>query len=264
MATQTKPIELHYWPTPNGWKITIMLEELGVPFVGGGALAIFAMTAMAISQKEQERAGAQAPPPRDSVAASILAQILVAGGANDEDALRDIRREAGLGAPITRGVDVTNWAEAYARVSDRASSVRCCSRPRCSSSPDETRPIPLRQYAALLDLSFGLGFHTDALARLRETYGFDVRRSREGRAPARSGSRRRRHAAFRPRRRGAPRSFCGVLGLDVTANRQEIIAAYRSSWRSIIPIGSTGRPSEVQSAAAARFIEHHPGLRRRC
>ncbi len=27
-----KPIELHYWPTPNGWKIAIMLEECGLPY----------------------------------------------------------------------------------------------------------------------------------------------------------------------------------------------------------------------------------------
>lgn len=31
-ATQTKPIDLYYWPTPNGHKITILLEELGVPY----------------------------------------------------------------------------------------------------------------------------------------------------------------------------------------------------------------------------------------
>jgi GST-like protein len=30
--TQTRPIELYYWPTPNGWKITILFEELGVPY----------------------------------------------------------------------------------------------------------------------------------------------------------------------------------------------------------------------------------------
>jgi GSH-dependent disulfide-bond oxidoreductase len=30
--TRTKPIELYYWPTPNGWKITIFLEETGVPY----------------------------------------------------------------------------------------------------------------------------------------------------------------------------------------------------------------------------------------
>ena len=24
-------IDVHYWPTPNGWKVTIMLEECGLP-----------------------------------------------------------------------------------------------------------------------------------------------------------------------------------------------------------------------------------------
>ena len=27
-----QPIELYYWPTPNGWKITIFLEEAGFPY----------------------------------------------------------------------------------------------------------------------------------------------------------------------------------------------------------------------------------------
>ena len=26
------PIALHYWPTPNGWKIAIALEEMGLPY----------------------------------------------------------------------------------------------------------------------------------------------------------------------------------------------------------------------------------------
>lgn len=28
----SRPIELHYWPTPNGWKISIALEEMGIPY----------------------------------------------------------------------------------------------------------------------------------------------------------------------------------------------------------------------------------------
>jgi len=31
-ASQTKPIDLYFWTTPNGYKIPIMLEELGVPY----------------------------------------------------------------------------------------------------------------------------------------------------------------------------------------------------------------------------------------
>lgn len=28
----TKPIDLFYWPTPNGWKISIALEEMALPY----------------------------------------------------------------------------------------------------------------------------------------------------------------------------------------------------------------------------------------
>ncbi len=33
LPSDTKPIELFYWPTPNGWKISIMLEECALPYV---------------------------------------------------------------------------------------------------------------------------------------------------------------------------------------------------------------------------------------
>ena len=32
-VTEKNPIELYYWPTPNGWKISIMLEECGLDYV---------------------------------------------------------------------------------------------------------------------------------------------------------------------------------------------------------------------------------------
>lgn len=29
----TRPLDFYYWPTPNGWKVAIMLEECGLPYV---------------------------------------------------------------------------------------------------------------------------------------------------------------------------------------------------------------------------------------
>jgi GST-like protein len=31
-SVMSRPIELYYWPTPNGWKISVALEEMGLPY----------------------------------------------------------------------------------------------------------------------------------------------------------------------------------------------------------------------------------------
>jgi GSH-dependent disulfide-bond oxidoreductase len=31
-SARTKPIDLYFWPTPNGWKVSIMLEECGLSY----------------------------------------------------------------------------------------------------------------------------------------------------------------------------------------------------------------------------------------
>ncbi len=31
-AATGEPIDVYYWPTPNGWKVTVMLEECGLPY----------------------------------------------------------------------------------------------------------------------------------------------------------------------------------------------------------------------------------------
>lgn len=230
------------------------MEILALVFMlgAGAALAAFVLGATAIARRESEPRGPQ-PQQRDSVAASILVQILSAGGVAQEEALREVRRGTGLAAPVTRGIDVTNWAEAYARASTPAqcgalleSAVKLV-----AAHPG---PISLRQYASLLDLSFGLGFHTDALARLRERYGFEyVDHAKDARP--RSADRGGGGAPLFDRTQRARPELLGILGLTAEATRQEVGAAYRKLAAQHHPDRYHGAPPEEQNAAATRFIE---------
>jgi GST-like protein len=56
------PIELFYWPTPNGWKITIALEEMGLPY---------AITPVNISKGDQFRPEFLAISPNNRIPAII-------------------------------------------------------------------------------------------------------------------------------------------------------------------------------------------------
>lgn len=230
------------------------MELLAIVFMlgAGGALAAFVLGAMYLNRRENEPRGAP-PPQRDSVAASILFQILAAGGIAADEALRQVRRGAGLAAPVTRGIDVTNWAETYARAAtlQQRSALLENAVMLIAATPG---PIPLRQYAALLDLSFGLGFHTDALARLREIYGFEyVDHAKDGRP--RSADRGGGGAPLFDRSQRARPELLGVFGLSGEVTRQEIGTAYRKLAAQHHPDRFHGAPQEEQNAAAARFIE---------
>jgi hypothetical protein len=228
-------------------EIIFLLFMLGA----GGAIALFVLAASAISRRENERR--PEAPPRDSVAASLLFHVLAAGGSGDEEALRQVRRGAGLAAPVTRGIDVCSWAETYASATT----------PQQRSALLETAaqlvaaragPVPLRQYAALLDLSFGLGFHTDALAKLRMVYGFDyIDHAKDGRP--RSADRRGEGAPLFVRAPAPRVELLKLLGVTAEASRQEIGAAYRRLALQHHPDRFHGASAEAQNAAAARFIE---------
>ena len=123
-------------------------------------------------------------------------------------------------------------------------------------------PIPLRQYAALLDLSFGLGFHTDALARLREIYGFEyVDHAKDARP--RSADRGGGGAPLFVRDAARPsRSCSGILGLSGEATRQEVGAAYRKLVAQHHPDRFHGAPPEEQNARRGALHRDHARLRR--
>lgn len=223
-----------------------------VMIVIGGAAAIFVLIALAIAKGEGQSRDTK-PTDRDHVAASILYQILIAGGATSQDAMRRIRRGAGLGARITPGVDVTSWAESYARVAtDKAREHLLESAVQLVAS--RRSPIPLRQYAALLDLSFGLGFHSDALARLRARYGFDyVDHAKDARP--RDADRAGGSVPLFVRDESHRQEWMRVLEIEETPSRYTIIAAYRRLAAQHHPDRFHEQSDDIQRAEAARFIE---------
>ncbi|MBN8940782.1 MAG: glutathione S-transferase N-terminal domain-containing protein [Rhizobiales bacterium] len=69
-------IDLHYWPTPNGWKISIMLEECGLPYrvlpVNIGAGDQFKPDFLAISPNNRMPAIVDHDPPGDGDPVSVF------------------------------------------------------------------------------------------------------------------------------------------------------------------------------------------------
>jgi DnaJ-domain-containing protein 1 len=236
------------------------MELFGVIFMifAGGGIAIATMIAIGAATRAREGRAAgreNAPAPdRSAIAASILFNLLLMGGIAPDDALREIRRRAGLLAPVTAAVDIASWAERFARSASPQqrewllhTAVRLIAEHR--------NVIPLRQYAGLLDLSFALGFQTDALAKLREQYGFDyvdhAKHARPREADRAGGA----ATTFFVRDKRDQSELLRVLEIDVEPSRPVIIAAYRRLVAQHHPDKVHAAGEEARTAAAARFIE---------
>jgi DnaJ-domain-containing protein 1 len=226
--------------------------------VVGCGVAVGVMVAIGVATKRYENGGQEAEvhgrADRDRIGGSILFQVLLAGGMQPDAALREIRRKAGIASPVTAGVDVSNWGEAYAQVASRAERETLLEQ-AVQLIAGRGTPVPLRQYAALLDLSFGLGFQTDALARLRVQYGFEyIDHAKDGRPPEADRVAGRLSLFARDER--APGELLRVLGIEEPpASRQVIISAYRKLVAQHHPDRYHDQPADAQAGAAARFIE---------
>ncbi len=225
-----------------------------IMIVGGIGIAVFVLAAFAIGRDQGDRAGGQQRASRAELAASLLYQVLVAGGVAADDALRHVRREAGLAARITQRIDVPSWAGSFAQQSTPADRQRLLETAVQLAIAREGA-IPLRQYCTLLDLSFSLGFQTDALARLRERYGFDyidhAKDARPRDADRGGGA----TALFQREESVDVPSLLGLLELAGEPSRQQIISAYRRLVAQHHPDKVSDKSVLAQDRAAARFIE---------
>ena len=231
------------------------MELIGVilMIVAGSVIAVLIMIAIAVAQHNAEiNTPVANAPDRTRIAASILHQLLLVGGATADEALRGVRR-AGLASPVTAGIDLPSWSERYAKLTSAEQRAWLLETAvQLVAAPG--RPVPLRQYAALLDLSFSLGFQTDALAKLREQYSFDyVDHAKNGRP--RDADRGGGAMPLFVRGSTDAAALLRTLGLERDANRQAIISAYRRLAAQHHPDKVHGEPESVQSNAAARFIE---------
>ena len=219
----------------------------------GGLIALAIGTSIAAARRE---AGSNerptTPPDRNHIAGSLLFNLLLAGGTAPDQALRAIRT-LGVITPVTASIDIGNWAERFAQIASPEQRTWLLDA-AVQLVADRSTPVPLRQYTALLDLNFALGFQTDTLANLREKYGFDyidhAKDARPREADRAGGA----TALFVREPRDAEK-LLHILEIDGPASRETIIAAYRKLAALHHPDRVFAESAEVQSAAAARFIE---------
>jgi len=220
----------------------------------GFLCAIVVLLAYAIAVREGEEQTIKARVDQSSIAGSILYSIARAGEVSEAEAVR-IVRERGQGVVATRReIDLSSWGEAFSRAASEA-ECRQLLEAALRVGLNGGRDLTLRSYNALLELSFALGFHSDALARLRDQYGFrytDHAAAGRPREADRAGG-----GAPLFVRLDEPARLARMsrMGLDAASSRQELISRYRKLAAEHHPDRFHNATENERALASARFIE---------
>jgi hypothetical protein len=217
----------------------------------GGMIAVIIGAAAAVARSaDSQVAPARGAAERNQIAASLLFHVVAAGGGSRDAALRLIRQKAAAASSVVSPIDVTTWGSRFAELSTREERERLLAT-AVSLACEGGRTLPLMQYVSLLDLSFALGFRTDALARLRERFGFDyIDHARMGRTADAERTR----VSFERAGMGKG-ELLRTLGIEGEPTRQELIAAYHRLATLHHPDRFHAAGQMEQDAAALRFIE---------
>ncbi|MHB0970066.1 MAG: J domain-containing protein [Thermoanaerobaculia bacterium] len=195
------------------------------------------------------RDAAPAAPGRDVIAASLLQAVLVRGGIDSSDARARIADH--VAAEPADDIDIASWAERYASMSGADERSRLLEL-AVQLAVEREGPIPLAQYDCLLDLSFGLGFQTDALARLRARYGFAYVDHAKPERPRSASRESRTNFYARTNERAV---LLATLGLSEPTTRRDVISAYRKIASQCHPDHLAGASDDKKLEAVERFID---------
>lgn len=206
------------------------------------AIVIAATSHFFWRRREELRTRARSRRSRDAIIRAIQYRIAELG----RDGEAGARRLFGEAVP-EHSIDLTSWAEAFAAQSGMAAASRLLE--------DSFRvaiatglPIPPQQYAALLQLAFALGFHTDSLTRLREKYKVEVTDFSRNRL-------RRQSMLHSDVSYDTIQMSQRLLGVRRPFRKRELAAAYRRSAAIVHPDRFHESDPEARDEAVARFLE---------
>lgn len=182
----------------------------------------------------------------------ILKEIALLGDVGEEEAARIVAEVCGGRVAPTDRADLASWGASFRELASEEST-RALLETAVEVAIVTGDRLPPAQYGGLLTLSFSLGFHADALARLREKHGFeydDWARVGRPREADRSGG-----GASLLERSPDTEGLLAVFGLTVAADRHDVVSAYRRLAAESHPDHFHDATPEERDRAAERFRE---------